>query len=310
MTLTTIPGGLVDAHAHYTLDLDDAGLPEGDWAARVAHNLAAARAAGVLAARDAGSRDGLDPALLGGAQVVAAGRFLAPAGRYHAHLIRPTPPEELVAESERQARGGVPWVKVIADFPGADGNWFAPVVNYEVALVERAVAAAHAHGARVMAHVSGPVVGELVRIGVDSIEHGPLIDAALVDEMAARGTLWCPTVATIERHIAPLRDVAPPVAACFERWARTLPLAVARGVPVLAGSDELGPAGVAAEAEALVRIGGLTPAQATHAATAVPRRVLGLPADAGEAVTFDGDPTKDIMSLARVRTIAAPPPPS
>ncbi|MCW2983709.1 MAG: hypothetical protein JWR63_1279, partial [Conexibacter sp.] len=51
MSATTIPGGLVDAHVHLTLDLDEAGLPAGDWAARVAHNRAAQRAAGVLAWR-------------------------------------------------------------------------------------------------------------------------------------------------------------------------------------------------------------------------------------------------------------------
>jgi imidazolonepropionase-like amidohydrolase len=310
---TTIPGGLVDAHAHLTLDLGGAGLPDGDWPARVAHNLAAQRAAGVLAARDAGSRDGIDGALLDPARVVAAGRFLAPEGRYHAHLIRPTPPGELLGEVERQARAGVPWIKVIADFPGPDGNWFAPVVNYDAELVGRAVAAAHAHGARVMAHVSGPVVGDLVGAGVDSIEHGPLIAGPLVAELARRGTLWCPTLATIERHLLPIFDVLPEVPRQWERWGTTLGLAVSLGVPLLVGTDELGPGAVADEAEALVRIGRLTPAQALHAATDGARAALRLPAVAGDEVVVDGDPARDITSLRRVRavrTAAAPPPPS
>jgi imidazolonepropionase-like amidohydrolase len=140
-----------------------------------------------------------------------------------------------------------------------------------------------------MVHVSGPSVAALVDAGVDSIEHGPMADEAVVEAMAARGTAWVPTVATIERHTGPL-----------EAWRRTLPRAVALGVPVLVGSDELGPAGVAREAEALVRLGGLSAADVLHGATEGARAVLRLPVQDGDAVTFDGDPREDIASLGRV----------
>jgi imidazolonepropionase-like amidohydrolase len=279
--VTTIPGGLVDAHAHWTLDLG-AG-------AGVEVNRAAARAAGVLAVRDAGSRRGLAPEELDPAREVAAGAFLAPAGGHLPHLLDPTPPDALIAAVRAQVARGVPWVKVMADFPGPDRDWFAPVLNYDMALVAEAVAVAHAGGARVMAHVSGPSVAALVEAGVDSIEHGPMVDEAVVEAMAARGTIWVPTVGTIERHTGPL-----------EAWRRTLPLAVALGVPVLVGSDELGPAGVAREAEALVRLGGLSAADVVHAATEGARSVLRLPVQDGDAVTFDGDPREDVTSLGRV----------
>jgi imidazolonepropionase-like amidohydrolase len=295
---TTIPGGLVDAHAHLTLDLEEAGLAPGPG--RVAINIAAAHSAGVLAMRDAGSRDGIAPDLLDPARQIAASRFLAPAGGHRPHLHEPIARDELVDAVAAEARAGVPWVKIMADFPGADGNWFAPVVLFEPALVARAVEVAHEHGARVMVHVSGPVVADLVRAGVDSVEHGPLVDEALLEEMADRGTLWCPTIGTIERHLRPIHDVLPDVPRAFERWGRTLPLAVELGVPVLAGSDELGPHGLAREAEALVRIGGLSPAQALHAASAGARAALALPAVDGDAVVVDGDPTQDVSALGRV----------
>jgi imidazolonepropionase-like amidohydrolase len=298
---TTIPGGLVDAHAHLTLDLEEVGLPPGPG--RVPVNVAAAHAAGVLALRDAGSRAGIGQAALDPARQVAAGRFLAPAGGALPHLIDPTPPDALVTEVVRQARSGVPWIKLMADYPGADGDWFGAPANYEPALLERAVAAAHEHGARVMAHVSGPLVDALVRMGVDSIEHGPLVDGPLVEEMARRGTLWCPTVATIERHLLPIRDAVPAAEAAFARWGTSLPLAVALGVPVLVGSDELGPRGVAVEAEALVRIGRLTPAQALHAATVGARAALRLPAVPGDEVVVDGDPAVDVTALGRVLAV-------
>ena len=202
---------------------------------------------------------------------------------------------------EAVTRGTAPWspdlrrsVKLMADFPGEDHDWFAPRVNYEADEVAELVAMAHGHGVRVMAHVSGPVVGALVRAGVDSLEHAPLVDEPLLEEMVARGTLWCPTLATIERRVGP-------AAAATIRWRETLPRAVALGVPVLAGSDELGPRrGVATECAALVRAGGLTPAQALAAATTVPRAALGLPVVPGDSATFDGDPAVDITALGRV----------
>lgn len=271
----------MDAHAHWTLDLG-AG-PD------VAANRAAARAAGVLAVRDAGSRDGIPPQELDPAREVAAGGFLAPEGGHLPHLLAPTPPEALLDAVRGQLARGVRWIKLMADFPGPDRNWFAPRVNYDLALVADVVAIAHAGGARVMAHVSGPSVGALVDAGVDSIEHGPMVDEAVVEAMAARGTIWVPTVATIERHTGPL-----------EVWRRTLPLAVALGVPVLVGSDELGPAGVPVEAEALVRLGGLSPADVLHAATDGARAALRLPAPAGDATAVAGDPATDVTALARV----------
>lgn len=279
--MTTIPGGLVDAHAHWTLDL---GAGRG-----VAANRAAARAAGVLAVRDAGSRDGIPAEELDAAREVAAGAFLAPAGGHLPHLLDPTPPEALLDAVRAQLADGVPWIKMMADFPGPDRDWFAPVVNYDIDLVAEVVQVAHAGGTRVMAHVSGPAVGALVEAGVDSIEHGPMADAAVVEAMAARGTIWVPTVATIERHTGPLKA-----------WRRTLPLAVRLGVPVLVGSDELGPAGVPVEAEALVRLGGLSPADVLHAATGGARAALRLPAPAGDAIAVDGDPATDVTALARV----------
>jgi imidazolonepropionase-like amidohydrolase len=295
---TVIPGGLVDAHTHLTFDMEEIGLPAGQ--ARVAINLAAAEAHGTLALRDAGSRDGIDAALLDPSRHQAAARFVAPAGGPRTDWYDPVAPEDLVAEVGAMARAGAPWIKLMADYPGDDGNWFAPRVLYDLALVAEAVAVAHDQGARVMAHVSGPIVGDLVRLGVDSIEHGPLIDALVLEEMAERGTLWCPTIGTIERHLRPLMDVAPAVPETFSRWPVSVPMAVQLGVPVLAGSDELGPRGLAREIDALVRIGGLSPAQALHAATDGARAALGLPAPRDAAVVFDGDPAQDIGALARV----------
>jgi imidazolonepropionase-like amidohydrolase len=76
-----------------------------------------------------------------------------------------------------------------------------------------------------------------------------------------------------------------------------LGLALRLGVPVLAGSDER-PAGETwREVAQLAATGGLTPRQALGAATAVPRRVLGLPGHPADLVTYDADPRDDLGAL-------------
>jgi imidazolonepropionase-like amidohydrolase len=280
--------GLVDAHVH--LGMDFAGDAPEPGPERIAHNAERLRAAGITAARDAGAPAWSPPIDVDG--VVAAGRFLAPPGGFIERLYDPVAPGDLVHTALAQVRAGAPWVKVIADFPGPDGNWFAPRVGYDLDLVGDLVAAVHAAGARVMTHVSGPIVGALVRLGVDSIEHGPGADGEVVEEMAARGTIWTPTVATIVVHVGPL-----------EHWRSTIPLAVRLGVPVVAGSDELPAGELWREVVALREHGGLDPEAALAAATDVPRRVLGVDSPAG-AVACPGDPRDDLTRLRDARPAA------
>lgn len=47
--------------------------------------------------------------------MVAAGRFLAPAGRYFPRMHEPVPVDDLVAAVEREIADGASWVKLIAD---------------------------------------------------------------------------------------------------------------------------------------------------------------------------------------------------
>jgi len=271
--------------------MDFAGDAPPPGAERIAHNRERLRAAGITGARDAGAPAWSPPIDVEG--VVAAGPFLAPQGGFIERLYEPVAPEDLIDAALAQVRAGAPWVKVIADFPGPDGNWFAPRVGYELGLVGDLVAAVHAAGARVMTHVSGPIVGDLVRLGVDSIEHGPGADGEVVEEMAARGTLWTPTVATIVLHVGPL-----------DRWRTTIPLAVRLGVPVLAGSDELPAGELWREVVALHVHGGLDAEAALAAATDVPRRALGLGAPAG-AVACPGDPRDDLARLRHAEPVSA-----
>jgi imidazolonepropionase-like amidohydrolase len=291
-------GGLVDAHFHATLDFEERGLSRPEL---LEANLAALSRAGVLAARDMGQPPDA-PWLLDrqGPRFTAARTLLVPPGRYIPGLGEELPPERLVAVGVEQARAGAAWVKVIFDFPGADGNWFAAPANYDAETLAELVRAVHAEGARVAVHTTGPAVADAVRAGAHSIEHGPSLDAATVEEMARRGTLWVPTLWTAESHLSGLLGTPAEaiVVAWRERMRELLGLALRLGVPVLAGSDER-PAGETwREVAQLVATGGLTPAQALAAATTVPRRALDLPGHPADLVTYDADPREDPGALA------------
>ena len=289
MTPYTLPGGLVDAHFHAALDFEDRGLPRERL---IELNLAALQRAGVLAARDVGQPPDA-PWLEQGGRLVAARTLLAPPGRYFPGLSEPTPPERLVDTAVAQVRAGARWVKVVADFPGPDGNWFAAPATYPPDTLRAMADAVHAEGGRVAAHTTGTAAADAVLAGADTIEHGPALDEALVEEMARRGTAWVPTLWAATRHVPPA--MLGPLA---ERLRPLLALALRLGVPVLAGSDEAPAGSLHLEVAALVEIGGLSPEQALRAATTDARRVLELPVREGDLVTYAADPREDIGVLA------------
>ena len=106
--------GLVDAHAHPTVG-GAVGGPVALGGAEALDLLAAWAACGVCLVRDAGSPGGLVLELdlaAGMPRLQAAGRFLAPAGRYFPALLPEGAPEHQLTEL---ARGGQ-WVKLKA-FP-------------------------------------------------------------------------------------------------------------------------------------------------------------------------------------------------
>src|SRR5262249_33268060 len=142
--------GLVDAHCHIGLDANGA----------VADDVAEAQAlsdrdAGALLVRDAGSpadtrwmddRDDLP-------RIVRAGRHLARPKRYIRTYARGMGRDELAAAVVQEAQRGDGWVKLVGDWIDRDRGDLAPCWPAEA--LAKAIAAAHAHGARVTAHVFG-----------------------------------------------------------------------------------------------------------------------------------------------------------
>jgi imidazolonepropionase-like amidohydrolase len=294
--------GLVDAHAHPAVG---PGLVPRDDDETMTE-LAAWAAAGVALVRDTGSPGGsvlglgLGPGL---PRLQAAGRFLAPAGRYFPALLPEEVPQQRLTELAlaELARGGR-WVKVIADFPPVvDGKPSGPAaLTYSVDAVEEMIAAVHAAGGRVAAHCTTDAVAQLVRAGVDSVEHGTSLDEDALRLMAEAGTAWTPTLCAVLAVPGNASEKTQRRAAEYrERLGELLPLAHHLGVPVLAGTDAVG---TIVREVALLAGHGLAPAAALAAATTTGYRFLGEPFDQpgrpATLVTYQDDPREDLDVLS------------
>jgi len=287
--------GLVDAHCHLTVGKDELGplLYGADLAADRLDELAQD---GVTALRDVGGARSVTLALAaepieGRPRVVAAGRFLAPPGRYFPRMHDPVRADELLVAVEAEIDAGATWLKLVADFPATDATGVIPgsavEATYPIDLVEAVVATAHRRGARVAAHTNGVVVGDLVRAGVDSVEHGTVLTPDDLDLLGARGGAWTPTLcASVTPRPAESAEDRAGRLARSEHLAAMLPEAVRRGVRVMTGSDVVG--SVAREVALLVEFG-LSVPEALAAATTVARDYLGV-RDGGDLVTYDEDP--------------------
>lgn len=295
--------GLVDCHSHVSFAAGASGpLPLDSPGARA--NLERYAQDGVGMVRDAGGIPDVVlnlPRVEGQPFLIAAGRHLAPAGRYFEAVHQPVEASDLVSVALSELAQGARWVKLVADFQpaGAPSSVFRPEPTYELSVVRDLIKATHEAGARIAAHVTTELVGDLVRAGIDSVEHGTALDKQTVEEMATRGTAWTPTLcAVLSAGPDAPEERRKRAAERRERMRELLPLAIRLGVPVLTGSDVVG--SIAREIGLLVELG-VDPTEALRAATTTAARYLGTDASNAPAsmVTFDADPRQDPEVLSR-----------
>ncbi|MEX1250804.1 MAG: amidohydrolase family protein [Hyphomonas sp.] len=183
-----------------------------------------------------------------------------------------------------------------------------------VAIVETA----KLFGKKVSAHAHG---ADGIRLaldaGVDSIEHGTILDPETIDAFVATGAYYVPTLSTVNGYIERIRNnpdsYEPDVRAKIE-WrigitGKSLEILYARGVKIAFGTD----AGVsrhgrnADEFELMVKFG-MPPVEAIKAATINAADLLGLTAEIGtlepgksaDLIAVKGDPLKDVEVLKAV----------
>ncbi len=339
---TFVPG-MVDAHSHVVLPggahwIERADDPPAALVEVAERNARLLTGAGVRWARDVGAPREADPtdgrvrALSLGVRdrwrdrpgyphIRAAGTWLDKAGTLPpaVHTVSAETADELLAEATRQLDDGADLLKLYLDGPDRDDSpWTAREVR-------RVVDMAHARGAPVTAHSSRlPGARAGVLGGVDAIEHGMELDAALCREMARRGTFLVSTLCIFDswrsfgRTTKLVRfasgDGRRATEARAERAVESVQLAHAAGVAIATGTDFGGGSTranqLAWEVEALVRAG-LEPWQALGAATWRGGELLGEP-DAGvireggpaDFFLVHGDPTSDPSALWRVWRVA------
>jgi imidazolonepropionase-like amidohydrolase len=181
------------------------------------------------------------------------------------------------------------------------------------------VADAHRLGRRVAAHAHG---AEGVRwaseAGVDSIEHGHLMDDAAIATLKKNGTYLVPTLFLGEymsEHLA--HSDVPEFSKQKMRYVtaamtRNVGRAFAAGVKVAFGTDAaVYPHGLnAGEFHAYVKLG-MTPLAAIQTATLNAADLLGWkdrvgslePARWADMIAVDGDPTRDVTVLEHVKFV-------
>lgn len=302
-----LPGGLVDAHVHLTMNFGKAMPCEDGSDALIAANSAAQRKAGVLAIRDAGCAwGGVPRESVEGPRLQRAGSLIAPPGRGYPNVCRLASQDDLLTVALEEIAAGAQWVKVLGDFPGVDGNWFAAPSNYPRDVLVTLVREVHSAGARVMGHSTGLGAADLIAAGVDSVEHGMALTTDLIKAMADGGIAWTLTLATAHKHVGAVASLQNPVGVYIrgqlDRLRDLLPMAAEIGVPILAGTDEIGMGALAEELQWLTRYG-LTPARALAAGSTSGRTWLGFrPVSAGDLadlVTYDVDPRAGLDVLKR-----------
>jgi imidazolonepropionase-like amidohydrolase len=299
--------GLVDAHCHVGLDRSG-GVPEDVQERQAVDD----RDAGTLLIRDCGTAadtrwiDGRDDL----PRIIRAGRHLARTKRYirnYAHEIEPLELPEYVA---REAQRGDGWVKLVGDWIDRDAGDLLPCWPRDA--LEAAMGIAHAHGARVTAHVFGEhALPDLIEAGIDCIEHGTGLSADLIDTMVANHVALVPTAKQLNNfptYAASAREKFPTYAehlsSLFSRRKETIAAAHEAGVQIFAGTDAGGvlPHGLIGDEIAELADYCLTPYEALGAASWRARAWLGLPGTLDEGtpadlVVYPADPLADLGVL-------------
>ena len=321
--------GLINAHVH----LEFSGEP--DIGVTVLTTpiaktlLAAANArrsleAGVTTVRDLGAaqsnaielRDAIAKGVHAGPRIVPAGRALCMTGG-HGHFIggRETDgPWDARKAVREQLKAGAECIKLIATggvltkgaVPGQD-----QLTQEEM---HAAIVEAHTHGMRVAAHAIGTNgIKNALRAGVDSIEHGHLVDDEGIALLLDRKAYLVPTLAAIRCILDGGEDAGIPdyvlrkAREIAEHAESNLRRARAAGVRFAGGSDAGTPFnyhdGYALELELMQTMLGMSAREALHATTVAGADLLGLqrgtlgPGDTADLVLLAGNIDDDLRAF-------------
>jgi imidazolonepropionase-like amidohydrolase len=332
--------GLIDCHAHILGNPKDVSPIQGLrmsspqatlWGYR---NLQVWLSHGFTGLRDAGEadlaygqlalRDSINAGLIRGPRIVSAGNFVSVTGGHgdedalapdQALPRRPNladTVDEVAQATRHDIKYGVDWIKLMATGGVSDPMSDFNVQELSEAQMAKAVEVAHRARKKVMAHAEGTEgIKAAGRAGVDSIEHGTMLDEEGAELLGRKGIWLVPTLYAFQHGVEmgtaqgqeqvsldKTREILKYQQPGFER-------ALKHHLKIAYGLDD-DPDFLPKEFGALVKAG-MTPLGALQAATVNAAELLGL-ADVGsleagryaDVIALDGDPVKDIEAMNRV----------
>ena len=332
---TTLTPGLVEGHSHILLH----AYSETSWTdqvsreglalrvARATNHLRSTLMAGFTTVRDLGTegaqyadvelKQAVAQGIIPGPRVLASTKAIVATGSYQPKFVVewnvPQGAEEtdgvdsLTRVVRDQIGKGADWIKMYADYRWGPMPGSRPTFSLDE--LKLAVKTAKSAGVPVAVHANtAEGMRRATLAGVETIEHGGEGTPEIFKLMAERHVALCPTITAGAGPWPPANPDSP----AAQRKRASFKAALDAGVTIINGSD-VGtfPHGDnARELDAMVAYG-MPIAAALKSATSVAAKVLHMESQIGavkaglyaDVVAFDGDPTKDLSALRRVKFV-------
>jgi len=338
----TVLPGLIDAHTHLTFNpsfgYETLGISVPRQALIGAKNARITLEAGITTVRNVGARGYSDVALrdainagdVPGPRMIVSGPALGITGGhcddnllpfdFHATGDGVADGIEAVQHKTREViKYGADVIKICATggvmSKGDDPN----ASQFTLEEMKAIVADAHRLGRKVAAHAHGAQgVRWASEAGVDSIEHGHLMDDAAIATLKKNGTYLVPTLYLVDWHKEHAAQTHLPeytikkMQMVSEMAQNNAKKAIAAGVKIGMGTDAaVYPHGLNAHELAVYVHLGMTPLQAIQTATINDADLLGwsdrigtiAPGKYADIIAVDGDPLKDVTTLQTVKFV-------
>jgi imidazolonepropionase-like amidohydrolase len=323
--------GLIDSHYHL-VSRSDVEMDTAAVAASMVEGVVNAQdtlSSGVTRVRDCGCRhEGIYALRSAIAEGIVRGPHPYVAGRNPTGGLAPGHWRNIVVDGADQMgravhdqyAAGADWVKLILSHADNPFDWSDVTVFLSDDEIAAAVGTAHELGISIGGHCEGwDVAARAVRLGLDSLDHAPLVSDEVAEEMSSRGVFYTPTVWAFSAdagldEVEATSEQRDAVAAWQAEHRESVRRARRAGVTIVAGSDAadaLTGGGVLYKELLALADCGLDGREIVRAATASAAGLQRRSADLGriaegyvaDLAVFDADPFEDLSTLRNPRLV-------